>query len=101
MSYEQVTSEAPDGSTISAQITVTQAPIVTMTRNALLSAIAREAELVAERSEGQSSAALAELAQAFGSVSMQASLYDPPRPDNAPYPSILSAVQNRFESNLR
>ncbi|MFJ9549072.1 hypothetical protein [Streptomyces erythrochromogenes] len=100
MSYEQVTSEAPDGSTISAQITVTQAPIVTMTRNTLLSAIAREAELVAERSEGQSSAALAELARAHREV-MQASFDDyPPRPD-APYPSILSAVQNRFESNLR
>ncbi|WHM36992.1 Hsp70 family protein [Streptomyces sp. BPTC-684] len=70
MSYEQAISEAPDGSTISAQITVTQPRAVTETRNALLAAIAREAELVTERSEGRSSAALVELVRAFESVSV-------------------------------
>ncbi|MGB8946638.1 MAG: hypothetical protein WCD21_41345 [Streptomyces sp.] len=53
---------------IPAQVTVTHAPAVTESRNALLAAIGAEAQLVAEKSTGQASSALVELARAYALV---------------------------------
>ncbi|MFB7216336.1 hypothetical protein [Streptomyces sp. NPDC056255] len=50
---------------IPAQVTVTQPAAVAEARDKLLAAIGAEAQLVAEKSEGQASAVLAELARAY------------------------------------
>ncbi|MGW8782587.1 hypothetical protein ACWGNM_31615 [Streptomyces sp. NPDC055796] len=50
---------------IPAEITVTEVPAETEARDALLAAIGREAQIVADKSAGQASAALGELGRAY------------------------------------
>jgi hypothetical protein len=65
MSDEQATPEVTDMGTIPATVTVTENPATTDTRDALLKAIGQEAQYVADKSAGQASAALEQLARAY------------------------------------
>ncbi|MEU0051334.1 hypothetical protein [Streptomyces sp. NPDC006309] len=65
VSHGQAIPQAVDLGSIPATITVTENPAVTDTRDALLKAIGQEAQHVADKSAGQASAALEQLARAY------------------------------------
>ncbi|MGW6691718.1 hypothetical protein [Streptomyces sp. NPDC054961] len=61
---------------IPARISVSEVPAVSDARDKLLAAIGTEAQTVAEKSTGQASTALAELARAYALVTGAAALSD-------------------------